>query len=81
MKYKAPLDGYYQVSSTMYTANPTGEFEEVANPEYKWYKFWIPRTIMREKWSFETIQSGTEVKYLKQGEEVISKHQIYRIGG
>ena len=81
MNYKAPLDGYYRVSSTIIVASPTGEFEEVANSEYRWWTFWLPRTITREKYSAESNYSGSEVKYLKQGEEVISKHEIYRIGG
>lgn len=81
MKYKAPLEGYYTVSAKIFTATPTGEFEEVPNPEYRWFTFWLPKTITREKILFEENDLGSQIKYLKKDEEVFSKHAIVRIGG
>jgi hypothetical protein len=66
--FTAPTGGYYRIACEVTTMKPTGRFETVLNPERKWWKFWLSKTVTREV--YETIQeaNGSMVAYLKAGE-------------
>jgi len=81
MIYKAPTSGFYQVSAEATTYEPTGEFETVSNPKYKWYTPWRAKTITQEKYKKVIHEVGLKTIYLKEGENIDSKHVMVRIGG
>ena len=81
MNFKVPLGGHYKVTSEVVTYEPTNEFEEVLNPNYRWWKFWLPKTVSRKKYRKVVHQTGEKVVYLRPGEVVYSEKAIVRIGG
>lgn len=80
MKYVAPITGFYTVSGQVTKAVPTGRMVEKANPNCHWWTPWRPETILVKEYKFETEESVTQTVYLNQGEYVISKTGINRIG-
>lgn len=70
--YKAPVDGIYNISTTIVTYTATGEFEEVRNFNRKWWQFWKPKIIIQEIYrANEPVKTHKQV-FLKAGEEVKS---------
>lgn len=80
MTFKVPLNGYYHVRAEVVQFLPTGEFEEVANPKRRWWKFWLPKTIKREKFERKTILDQPEIAYLEKGQKVHLNKFIGRLG-
>lgn len=80
MTYKVPIGGYYQIKSEIVTYKSTGIFEEVKNPKKRWWKFWVPKTILKEKLERVILLDGSEVKYLKENDYVDVHKIILRFG-
>ena len=76
--YSAPISGYYSIASQIIVFEPTGNMIETENSKWRWYKFWLPKTVMvpetRQSYSWE----GREVKFLKEGDIVVGP--VYRLG-
>jgi len=77
--YTAPIGGIYRVSSEVLTYEPTGEIEIIANPAYRWYKFWLPKIIVRNVYRTIRNDSGIQLVHLKKGESVGSTIGISRL--
>lgn len=81
--FKAPLGGWYKISSKILISEPVpGEFVDVPNPEYAWWKFWESPTIRVQRFKVREEFSGQEIKYLNTGQEIdVTNHLIppYRI--
>lgn len=80
MRYTAPTDGLYEFKSEIVFFIPTGEFEEVENPNYRWWKPWVPKTILQKKYRRHTEVGPTQLVRLKQGESIAVTEIIGRIG-
>lgn len=79
MIYKAPTSGFYQISAEVTTYEPTGEFETVSNPARRWWKFWLPKTIVRERYKVVTHNTGSKIVLLKNGETVSSENGLIKV--
>lgn len=69
-KFTVQISGYYEISATMHHARPTGKFEEVPNPDFKWWTFWLPKTVTREIWDYSESKTGRQVVYAKAGDRL-----------
>jgi hypothetical protein len=77
--FTVPLDGYYQVQCDVLHCEPIeGEFELVANSDRKWWQFWKPEHVLRQKFRVYKKPTGLEIRYLKKGEVVVS-NTLWRI--
>lgn len=79
MSYKAPTGGYYKVSAEVIHARPTGIFYDEENPNWRWWKFWLPKTIKREKVEIEKQHTGEQIVFLKEGQEIGSSFPIQKL--
>lgn len=72
MIYTIPINGTYVVSSKMVRFEPTGEFETIKNPHYRWWKFLSgqPKMIQREIMRQVETWDGREVKVFSAGDEI-----------
>lgn len=70
MIYKVAKEGYYEVSASFFVFKKTGVFETVKNPKSKWWKFWEPKTIVREIYKTETVVQKSQF-YLSKGQEFL----------
>lgn len=80
LEYRAPIAGFYQISSYVTRATPTGKYETVPNPDRKWYTPWLLRTIQQQIYTFETVSEGREVRRLEKDEVVKSTFEPMRLG-
>ena len=76
--FKAPIAGYYFVASKITKAIPTGKNVLKPNPDYSWWKFWVPKMIEQPEYRFEEVYEGREIRYLNKDETVAC--QAYWIG-
>lgn len=76
--YNLPLDGYYYINMACSVSRPTGEYELVDDEKRKWYQFWKPKKILKEKYIFEKIIDGASTQYIKKDHKL--EFQVQRIG-
>lgn len=71
-QYHAPVAGYYHVSSVVYHYRPTGKYETIKNPKYRWYKPWVEKYITREIYEMIADNTGVEIRRYMAGELIVS---------
>jgi hypothetical protein len=80
VQYRIPVDGYYAIRSRVAIYKPTGKMTPQPNPKYRWWKFWLPKTILQPEYVVSYEMGGSDVKYLKAGDTVPMLYLLYRIG-
>lgn len=69
--FTVPEAGVYEIGAKITKYKPTGKFETVRNPDYRWWKFWDvePKLIQREIYVQSEEWTGKELRSLKVGEQ------------
>lgn len=62
LKFKIPESNIYTVSWYKYFYKPTGKFEMVLNPNWRWWKFWVNKYVTQEIVVCEKIENSSETK-------------------
>lgn len=68
--YRAPVSGFYHISSTRQTWERTFEFDAVLDDDRAWWQFWKPRWVWVERYRMIEEKSGSETVHLKQGDVI-----------
>lgn len=77
-KFTVPVTGFYQISCQTMRIEKTGNKVAIKNPRYKWYRFWVDKTIIVDEIKTVFDNSGEQMKLLNAG-DIIDNNPIGRL--